>query len=59
MEEHLLDLVVDIFSQQHQTDHLERSEFLEVFPLDVDIQEVGSLLFFFCVCTDLLDRSVD
>ena len=59
MEEDLLNLVVDIFSQQHETDHLERRELLEVFPFDVDVEQVCSLLFFFCISADLFDRSVD
>ena len=59
VEKDLLNLVVDIFSQQHETNHLEWRKLLEVFPLNVDIEQVSSLLFLLCVGTDLLDCSVD
>ena len=59
MEENLPDLMVHIFSQEHQSNHLKRSETLEFCPLDVEIEQVSSLLLFFGIGADLLDRSID
>lgn len=59
MEEHFSDLEIDIFAQKHESDDLQRSESLELGPLDVEVEKVRSFLLLFGVCTDLLDRPVD
>ena len=59
MEENLPDLMVHIFSQEHEADDLKGSEPLELCPLDVEVEQVSSLLFFFGVGADLLYRSID
>ena len=58
MKQYLLYLVVDIFSQQHQSDNLKWRELLEVIPLYIDIQKVCSFLFLLCIGSDLFDSPV-
>ena len=59
MEEHFPDLVVDVLSQEHQPNDLQGCEPLELGPFDVEVEQVGSLLLFFSICSDLLDRAID
>ena len=58
MEQYFLYLVVDIFSQQHQSDNLKWRELLEVIPFYIDIQKIRFLLFFLCIGSNLFDRPV-
>ena len=59
VEEHFSDLMVDILSQEHQSNDLQRCESLEFCPLNVEVEQVGSLLLFFCVCANLLNCSIN
>ena len=59
MEQYLLYLVVDIFSQQHQSDNLKWRELLEVIPFYIDIQKIRFFLFLLCIGSNLFDSPVN
>ena len=59
MEQYFSNLVIDILSQKHQADDLQWSESLELSPLDIEVEQVGSLLLLFRICADLLDGAID
>lgn len=59
MEEYFFDLVIDVLSQEHESDHLKWSESLELDPLDVEVEEICPFLLFFGVGTDLFNRPID
>ena len=59
MEEHFPYFVIDVLSQKHQTYDLQGSKPLKLCPLNVKVKQVGSLLLFFSICSDLLDSTID
>ena len=59
MKEYLLDLMIDIFPQEHETHHLQWRKVLELIPSHGDVQLLCPLLVFFGVECDLLDCPVD
>ena len=59
MEENFFHFHADVLAKQHETDHLQRSKMRELVPFNVKVKQVSALLLFFCICSDLLDGSVD
>lgn len=59
VEEYFFHFEADILSQKHQTDDLQGSETRKLSPLDVEIEQVGTLLLFLGICTDLFDSAVN